>query len=264
MKKNRKIAARGAERHATWGDIIALLLTGLVAIGILVAMHLHGRKHDAEIDETIRRVDAFLKEIDAKDAARRAAEERKREEDRQWWLDRATNSVPEEVETEDSGDGEAAPCRTYAPVDRVAFSRTMNREELIYEIDVLAETLWCEARGEGKIGVDAVASVIMNRAKRSGKKVSEVCLQRKQFSCWNNRTLPVVGGDRKFIMKPNLTPRENKIFSLCRSTAYAVVIGTFVPTVDATHYYAHNKVTPKWAQSMWNKKVIGNHTFGRV
>lgn len=263
MKKNSKVAARGAERHATWGDIIALLLTGLVAIGILVAMHLHGRKHDAEIDETIRRVDAFLKEIDAKDAARKAAEERKREEDRQWWLDRATNAVPDEVE--EDGEEKAAPCSAQGvPVDQLAFSRTMNREELIYEIDVLAETLWCEARGEGKIGVEAVASVVMNRAKRSGKKVSDVCLQRKQFSCWNNRTRPVVGGDRKFIMKPNLTPRDTKIFSLCRSTAYAVVIGTFIPTVDSTHYYAHNKVTPKWAQSMWNKQVIGNHTFGRV
>lgn len=39
------------------------------------------------------------------------------------------------------------------------------------EIDVLARTLWGEARGEGSTGMEAVASVILNRvevAKRRG------------------------------------------------------------------------------------------------
>jgi len=32
-------------------------------------------------------------------------------------------------------------------------------------------------------------------------------------------------------------------------------------TGGATHYYAHNLVTPSWAKSMYVTAIIGNHTF---
>ena len=35
-------------------------------------------------------------------------------------------------------------------------------------------------------------------------------------------------------------------------------------TKGATHYYAHNKVDPFWAQEMEVTTVIGNHTFGYI
>ena len=38
------------------------------------------------------------------------------------------------------------------------------------EIDVLARTLWGEARGEGTAGMQAVASVILNRVKIAKQK----------------------------------------------------------------------------------------------
>ncbi len=63
------------------------------------------------------------------------------------------------------------------------------------EIDVLARTLWGEARGEGSTGMEAVASVILNRvevAKRRGhywwgNKIIQVCQKPYQFSCWNKQ-----------------------------------------------------------------------------
>ena len=264
MKKN-GTAKNGADgqRHATWGDIIAVFVAGLVSIGVLVGYHLSTRERDREIDETIQRVDSYLKELDAKDAARRAEELRKQREDHEWWLSFSTNAPAEGVEEKPK----SRQSRPYSirpeDFDSVANSR-MTREELIYEIDVLTETLWCEARGEGKRGIEAVASVVYNRSKKSGKSISETCLQRYQFSCWNNRAHPVVGGDRSFVQKKGLNTRDAKLYSACRSVAYAVVIGKFAPTVDATHYYAHKKVRPKWADKMWGKTVIGNHTFGRV
>jgi len=46
----------------------------------------------------------------------------------------------------------------------------------------MMETLYHEARGEGVQGMEAVASVVMNRAKRSKKSVCSVVYERKQFS----------------------------------------------------------------------------------
>ena len=37
------------------------------------------------------------------------------------------------------------------------------------DADTIAATLWLEARGEGHEGIQAVASVIANRAAKSGK-----------------------------------------------------------------------------------------------
>ena len=59
--------------------------------------------------------------------------------------------------------------------------------------EVLARTLYGEARGEGLPGIEAVACVILNRvafAKARGRywwgnTVSQVCLKPGQFSCWN-------------------------------------------------------------------------------
>ena len=47
----------------------------------------------------------------------------------------------------------------------------MGRKALIddnNEIDLLARTIWGEARGEGQTGMQAVANVIMNRVKKGG------------------------------------------------------------------------------------------------
>jgi len=56
-------------------------------------------------------------------------------------------------------------------------------------LNLPAVTIWREARGEGQPGMLAVAFVIRNRAQQ-GKPwphdPDRVCLQRKQFSCWND------------------------------------------------------------------------------
>jgi len=61
------------------------------------------------------------------------------------------------------------------------------------EVDVLARTIYGEARGETVRGKEAVACVIMNRVRRAqerggywwGASVEKVCLKPWQFSCWN-------------------------------------------------------------------------------
>ena len=60
-----------------------------------------------------------------------------------------------------------------------------------YDIDIVARTLFGEARGEGPLGMRAVAHVIRNRVrdKRWRDTYAEVCLRSKQFSAWNRGNL---------------------------------------------------------------------------
>ena len=59
--------------------------------------------------------------------------------------------------------------------------------------DILARTLYGEARGEKIAGMEAIASVILNRLAFSrqkngywwGNTITEICRKPYQFSCWN-------------------------------------------------------------------------------
>src|SRR5690606_7288829 len=109
-------------------------------------------------------------------------------------------------------------------------------------LDVLARTLWGEARGEGRRGLEAVAAVIMNRraAGRWGASVEAVCRAPRQFSCWN----PDDPNRRKL----EAVDENDPVFALCREIAAAALAGRLAdPTGGATHYHARG-VRPWWAR----------------
>ena len=54
--------------------------------------------------------------------------------------------------------------------------------------NIIARTLYAEARNDGKTGMTAVASVIYNRANKDKTLFTSACLKSKQFSCWNKFT----------------------------------------------------------------------------
>lgn len=130
------------------------------------------------------------------------------------------------------------------------------------DIDIFARTLYGEARGESVQGIEAVASVIMNRYKskkwysvmNGEHSITAVCLKPAQFSCWN-------------IKDPNRTKilcvdMSNTAFALCWRIACDVAYGNTQDTVNgATHYYAKSIKKPKWANSMKYVCQIGNHRF---
>jgi N-acetylmuramoyl-L-alanine amidase len=124
-------------------------------------------------------------------------------------------------------------------------------EQNVKALDVLAKTLYHEARGEGETGLRAVASTIYNRALKRDKNPSALnCAKqakaRKQYSCWNG--------------KEDLEVGKGPMWEMCREIAYEMVTGKFKATTNHTHYYAHKKVSPVWAKKV-TKTVIGNHTF---
>lgn len=128
------------------------------------------------------------------------------------------------------------------------------------ELDVLARTLFGEAAGEGRRGIEAVAAVIMNRVadRRFPNSARGVCLQDRQFSLWN---VEYRNSDQNSLRALSVTD-INVTFETCLDVAAAALAGKLKdPTGGAHHYYAPKKVTPRWASSAKSSVTIGNHIF---
>lgn len=125
------------------------------------------------------------------------------------------------------------------------------------DIDILARTLFGEARSEGRAGMQAVANVVINRLKRPSRfrsTIRDICLQPKQFSAWN-RNDP----NRPLMLAATLSdPR----FRLAYEIAQLAVTGKLPDiTHGADHYYATYISAPSWARGKTPVKVIGAHKF---
>ena len=118
---------------------------------------------------------------------------------------------------------------------------------------VVALTLLAEARGEGNDGMAAVACVINQRAINRGISAEAVCLQRKQFSCWNGKT----EADLEHLYASKMAPwalyLERNIDKMNRKK-----IG------NADHYYADYIRAPYWAKNKQPVAKIGRHIFYKL
>ncbi len=129
------------------------------------------------------------------------------------------------------------------------------------EIDVMARTIWGEARGEGSAGMQAVAAVILNRVNIArelggywwGRDIIGVCHKPFQFSCWN-KTDP---GYRRVLS----VTEDDLHFATAKRIARRAILG-FIddPTYGADHYHA-KYVSPAWARGQRPTTVIGQHIF---
>ena len=120
--------------------------------------------------------------------------------------------------------------------------------------DIVAATLFKEARGEGIKGMEAVNEVIHNRAKNKNKDLTSICTQPKQFSCWNNIT-----PSSEVIEK--IKSSDPKMFEAARKIA----AGTPTDYTNGSLYYHTKKINPKWSDKLKAKGYqtvsIGNHIF---
>lgn len=130
-------------------------------------------------------------------------------------------------------------------------------------IDVMARTLWGEARSEGARGMEAVAHVILNRvqyAKKNGGKfwwghdVTTVCQRPYQFSCWNHND-----PNRAKIIALDASDIH---FATCLRIARRGVYGHLGDDVTggATHYHTMG-VNPVWSRGQTPTTLIGRHKF---
>lgn len=127
-----------------------------------------------------------------------------------------------------------------------------------YEQTVAARTIWGEARGEGDVGMKAVAHVLLNRQKdgRWGSMLGQVCRSPWQFSCWNfedkdNRPFMEAFG----VMAMELQAPAKAFDEACEEQAAGID-----PTLGATHYKRVG--TPAaWAVGKSPVATIGRHEF---
>jgi len=128
--------------------------------------------------------------------------------------------------------------------------------------DILARTLWGEARGEGLAGQIAVAWTIRNRVEDGkakswwGEGYAGVCLKPWQFSCWNQNdpNYPLLSGAKE------IPPKQ---FAQAQRAADLVISGAEADiTNGATHYYATTMPKPPaWAAKATQTLRLGNHLF---
>lgn len=113
---------------------------------------------------------------------------------------------------------------------------------------IIAATLILEAGGEYAPGaMQAVHEVICTRAWKRNLTRRQVCLQRKQFSCWNS------GNIDQLVAKAQKHPRYAEAVAIvgAKITNY---------TAGADHYHA-DYCSPYWAPSMKVTATIGRHIF---
>ena len=130
--------------------------------------------------------------------------------------------------------------------------------------DVLARTLWGEARGEGARGMIGVANVVLNRVKVAqekgkfwwGNNIIQVCQKPYQFSCWNR-------SDPNFKKLQNIGIEDKHFAKAMEIAGLAIAEQLEDLTRGSTHYHA-KEIKPYWSRAKEPIAVIGSHIFYRL
>lgn len=132
---------------------------------------------------------------------------------------------------------------------------------------LMALTIYAEARGEPREGKIAVGSVILERVDHrnwDGTTIKEVCLWPVQFSCY-------LSGDPQRVKLVKIAKnfndelQHNEKLRECYDIACQMICGTIKRNVDATEYINPKAVSilPEWYFKLEKVVVIGNHEFFR-
>jgi N-acetylmuramoyl-L-alanine amidase len=131
--------------------------------------------------------------------------------------------------------------------------------------DVLARTLWGEARGEGAAGMEAVANVVLNRIAIAaahggaywwGCDVISVCQKPYQFSCWNR-------ADPNYRQLLAAGEKDIHFATALRIARRAMALTLPDHTGGATHYH-EKSILPAWAKGERPTAIIGRHMFYKL
>lgn len=134
------------------------------------------------------------------------------------------------------------------------------------DLEVMARTIWGEARGEGREGMQAVANVIMNRfelaqqslgyARQFGATIQEICQKPYQFSVWN-------ANDPNLALIQSVN-RSNPQFRQALNIAEKALRGNLPDITGGADHYHTAAVSPNWSQGETPVKVIKSHKFFRL
>ncbi len=118
---------------------------------------------------------------------------------------------------------------------------------------IVAAVLMGEARGEGEVGMTAIAEVIHNRAVEHGKTPLEVVCKKGAFSCLNGKT------PEKLYWQHCRSPLFNTALRIAK-TLYNNPEDLPEIACGAT-FYDHKAARPPWLSEVRLVTVIGQHAF---
>lgn len=135
---------------------------------------------------------------------------------------------------------------------------------------ILGLTLYGEARGEPISGQIAVGCTIRNRLNdpkhRWGQSYRDICLQPKQFSCWNDGSdqnhADLMKAASLLLQKGDPPP----VLEQCAWIALGLVRGAILDTVKGANHYHTALLNPRpsWAQTYVPIKQVDHHVFYRL
>ena|SRR3990167_2278719 len=114
--------------------------------------------------------------------------------------------------------------------------------------EIVLQTISMESANQPFSGQVAVASVIINRARKAGKSLEWVVLRPRQFSCWNDPKLARAWLDRHY------TP-------IVRLRALKALNQAIVDGDRHIRHYHTLDVMPYWARGHEPALQIGRHLF---
>jgi spore germination cell wall hydrolase CwlJ-like protein len=122
-------------------------------------------------------------------------------------------------------------------------------QKIYNDEQIIALTLMMEARGEGIQGMMLVGQVIKNRSIERKLSLRTVCLQPKQFSCWNDINYSKI--NKLF---------DHKYYEVATGIARELLLNYNSLNVTYNHYHTIQIKTPMWAR---DKKgyIYNNHIF---
>lgn len=130
------------------------------------------------------------------------------------------------------------------------------------DIDILARTIYGEARGEyehvegGISSLIAVGNVVMNRLKAKswyGKSIQEICQKTSQFSCWNRED-----PNRAIVIQDKII---DPVFTLCCQVATKVALEEWPDLTKGSDHYHAFSIFPAWARGQKPKIRLARHIF---
>lgn len=138
---------------------------------------------------------------------------------------------------------------------------------LLSNLEVLALTIYGEARGELIEGQVAVGCVIRNRVSNL-RNYKDVCFEKYQFSCWNQNDpnysiLTELAGK---IVIGGILDIDNLALTQCHWVAQGIMNLFILDNTHGARNYMTTKLfvsgdVPQWARAMKTSAVIGNHSF---
>ena len=125
--------------------------------------------------------------------------------------------------------------------------------------ELLARTVWAEARNQGLGGMVAVSMVIINRAAdrrhRFGKSIKGVILKRWAFSCFE----PADPNFNKLMAEGNVSVEMLH----ARTISEMALSGYLVDVTNKSTHYHHKNAKPYWISKLELKTAIVDHIFYR-